>query len=231
MTRRGRTAVALGVSGALATAGVAAAAVTPPPGTPDLAAMALAAGDLAPGTVAAPHQGYVAPVTGFTAEYDAGFTTASTTDGVSYYSIGEYISIAPSASVVSTFFNAETAFFRSKHGHKLLDKVIAAAAGRHAHLRSRNIRYEVGGSLGVGTASFLETIGLRDGHTGVHEDVVLFSQGTVYVLLVMTANPGEQIPRSDAATLAAAIDTHIDTVLATPAGGSAGPSGGTGSSS
>lgn len=213
---------ALAASGAAVAVG--ATAVTPPAGTADLAAMALQSTDFAAGAVAA-EQGYVQPTTGFTAEYDGGFTTASTPDGVSYYSVGDLISIAPTASTVSTFFNAESAFFRSKQAHKLLDKVIIAAAGKKAHLKARNIKYGVGGSLGVGNGSSLETIGLKNKRTSVHEDVVLFEQGTVYVLLILVAKPGETIPTSDATALASAIDNHVNSVLA----GSTGPSGVTGS--
>ncbi len=226
MVRRRRIVVAFGASVVLASAAVATAAVQPPAGTPDLSAMALQPSDLAQGAVVASQQGYVAPVSGFTAEYDGGFTTASTADGVSYYSIGDYLSIAPTASTVTTFFTAETAFFRSKRGRKLLDKVIIAAAGRKAKLKARDIKYGGGGSLGVGTGSFLETIGLKTKHVRVHEDLVLFSQGTVYVLLVMAANPGQTIPQGDAASLSTAIDSHIESVLATT--GSSGSSGSTG---
>jgi hypothetical protein len=228
VTRRRRSCAALGAGLALAAAGSASAtAVTPRPGTPDLAAMALQSTDFAPGAVAAV-QGYVAPTTGFTAEYDGGFKTASTPDGVTYFSIGDFVSIATTTSTVNTFFNAESAFFRSKQGHKLLDKVIIAAAGRKAHLKARNIKYGSGG-LSVGTGSSLETIGLSNKLTSVHEDVVLFEQGTVYVLLIMAANPGEKIPTSDASALATAIDDRIDTVLATGSTGPTGTTGATGS--
>jgi hypothetical protein len=228
MARARALSAVFGVGAALLVSGAAiavgATAVTPPAGTPDLAAMALQTTDFGAGAVAA-EQGYVQPTTGFTAEYDGGFTTATTPDGVSYYSIADLISIAPSASTVSSFFNAESAFFRSKQAHKLLDKVIIGAAGKKSHLKARNIKYGVGGSLGVGNGSSLETIALKSKHVSVHEDVVLFEQGTVYVLLTLVANPGETIPTSDATALATAIDNHVNSVLA----GSTGPSGVTGS--
>ena len=213
--------------GVFALATPAAFAAAPPPGTPDLAAMALQASDLAPGALAA-HQGYVRPTAGFIAQYDGGFITASTPDGASYYSLGDYISISASASTVNRFFGAEKAFFLSAQGHRLLDGVIIAAAGRRAHLSDREIRYESGGTLGVGTASFLETIGLQTGSVDVHEDVVLFAQGTVYVLLIMTGDPGVTIPRADAGALATAIDGHINSVLAFGATGATGTTGSSG---
>ncbi len=223
-----RVGAAFAASVALAAIGAAtAAAVTPPPGTPDLAAMALAPGDLAPGAVAG-QQGYVRPTAGFVAQYDGGFTTASTADGASYYSIGDYISVASDNATVERFFTAERAFFLSPQAHRLLDNVIIAAAGRKAHLSAREIRYRSGGTLDVGTSSFIESIGLRAGRVRVHEDVVLLAQDNVYVLLIMTADPGIGIPRADAGALATAIDNHVNSVLATGATGSTGTTGSSG---
>jgi hypothetical protein len=223
MNRHRSVCVALGAVLVLACASAAlAATVTPPPGTPDLAAMALQASDLAPGA-AAGQQGYVTPPTGFTAEYQGGFKTALTPDGISYYSISDFVAIAPSAVTVSAFFADETKLFRSKAGHKLLDRAIIAAAGKKTQLKARDIKYGDVGGIGVGQSSFLETIGLSIKRVSVHEDVVLFQQGTVYGFLTMAAKPGSKIPLSDADSLANAIDTHINSVLGST--GSTGPTG------
>jgi hypothetical protein len=209
----------------LSCAGAAlAAAVTPPAGTPNLAAMVLQPSDLAAGAVAG-QQEYVRPPTGFSAQYDAGFTTASTPDGVRYYSISDFVSIAPSAVTVSTFFARETKVFRSKAGHKLLDEAIIEAAGKKAHLKARNIKYADDGGVGVGQSSFLETIGVSVKRVSVHEDIVFFQQGTVYGFVTVAGEPGEQIPTSDTTALASAIDTHVTSVL-----GATGATGTTGTS-
>jgi hypothetical protein len=227
MKRRRRICVALSATVVLSAAGAAlAATVTPPAGTPNMAAMVLQPSDLAAGAVAG-REGYAAAPAGFTAQYDGTFTTASTPDGISYYAIGDFVAIAPSAATASAFVASETRVFRSKAGHKLLDAVIISAAGKKAHLKARDIKYESLGSIGVGQGSFAETIGLHVKHVSVHEDVVLFGQGTTYAFLIMTARPGEKVPTSDATALAGAIDAHITSVLG--ATGSTGTTGATGS--
>jgi len=225
MKSRGRICVVLGASLALGLSGVAVAAtVTPPAGTPNLAAMVLQPSDLAAGAVVGT-EGYVTPAKAFSAEYDSSFTSAETPDGVSYDQLADGVSIAPSASQASGFFTAEAAFFDSKKGHKLLDKGIIASAGKKAHLKASNIKYKAGGSVGVGGDSFLESIGVSTKHASIHEDVVLFDQGTIYALLVVIAKPDEKLPTSDATALATAIDSHINSVMA-----SSGSTGSTGTS-
>jgi hypothetical protein len=214
MKSRRRICIALGASLTLGLTGVAVAAtVTPPAGTPNLAAMVLQPGDLAAGAVAGT-QRYVTPLSGFTAQYDGIFTTAATPDGVGYYLVSDGVSLAPDASVVSTLFGAEKAFFNSKKGHKLVDKGIIQDAGKKAHLKASSIKFKDRGSIGVGGGSFLLAIGISSKHTSIHEDLVLFEQGTVYVELVLTGKPGKSIPGSDAVLLATAIDSHVNSVLA-----------------
>ena len=212
MIARSRIAAALGAAltfGAAGGVALAAGTVTPPAGTPNLAAMVVQSADLAPGAVAA-QQGYVTPPKNFSAQYDAGFTSAATSDGVSYYSISDEVAIAPSAATVGDFVGLETQLLRTKAGHKLLDRVIIKVAGRKAHLKAKDIKYRALGSVGVGQTSFLETIGVASRHVSVHEDVVLFQEGTVYGSVTLTAKPGEQIPQSDATALASAMDAHVD---------------------
>jgi hypothetical protein len=223
MTGRGWSCAALSVALVLGgAAGASALGANPPAGTPDMAGMVVQSADLAAGAVAG-QQGYVKPPRQFSAEYVAGFTKASTSDGVSFYSVADLVAIAPSAATVSTFVGLETQLFRSKLGHKLLDTVIIQAAGRHVHLKAKNIAYQTVGSVGVGQSSFLETIGVSARHVSVHEDVILFQQGTVYGFLTLTAEPGETIPQGDATSLAEAMDSHINSVLA--AYGSTGATG------
>ena len=148
MKSRRRICIALGASLTLGLTGVAAAAVTPPAGTPNLAAMVLQPGDLAAGAIAGT-QRYVTPFGGFTAQYDGSFTTAATPDGVSYYLVSDGVSLAPDAAVVSTLFGAEKAFFNSKKGHKLVDKGIIQGAGKKAHLKASNIKFKDRGSIAV----------------------------------------------------------------------------------
>jgi hypothetical protein len=195
-----------------------------------MAAMVLQPADLAAGAVVG-QQGYVTPPRGFSAQYDGDFKTASTPDGVTYFSLSDFVALAPSATTVSSFVGEETTVFRSKSGHKLLSSVIISAAGRKAHLKAKDIKYSDLGSVGIGESSFAEAIGVHARHVSVHEDVVLFQQGTVYGFLVMAANPGEKIPTSDATLLAGAMDSHIDSVLgSTGSTGSTGTSGTTGAS-
>jgi len=170
-------------------------------------------------------QGYVTPLTGFTAQYDGIFTTAATPDGVSYYDVTDGVSYVADAAAVSTFFTEEQALFNPKRGHELFDKGFIRAVGRKAHIKASEIKFKDAGSVGVGGGSFLLRIGVSHKHTSIREDLVSFEQGTVYVQLVVVGKPNEKVPDSDAVQLATAIDSHVNSVLASI--GATGPTGAT----
>lgn len=218
--------IALGTTFALAVAGVAGAAVvTPPAGTPDLAAMVLQPGDLAPGAVLGA-QGYIKPPSGLTAEYDSSFTSAATPDGVSYLLLSDNVALASTTTAASDYFDGERDAFDTSKGRKLLVRDIIARAGKKSVLKAKDLKFSAAGSAGVGTSSFIETLTISVKHTKSREVIVLLNEGTVNVILALTGKINESVPHSDAIALAGDIDTHIDAVLS--ASGASGASGTTG---
>jgi hypothetical protein len=152
MIRRRSLPIALGTTFVLAVAGIAGAAVvTPPAGTPNLAAMVIQPGDLAPGAVLGA-QGYVTPPSGLTAEYDSSFTSAATSDGVSYLLLSDNIALAPTPTTASAFYVGEREAFDSSKGRKLVVREIIKQAGKKSTLKAKDIKFSDAGSAGIGSS-------------------------------------------------------------------------------
>jgi hypothetical protein len=231
MSRHHRLVGALGVGAVIACCGVgvAWATVTPPAGTPDLALMVLQPADLAPGA-AIGAQGYVAPPKGLTAEYSGDFTTASSPDGVDYTLLADNVAVGPTASASSTYFVAERKSVASTKGRRKIVRAIVHSAKKADHLKAKDIKFSGAGSAGIGTSSYVETLTISVKHNKVREVLLLFDDGTVEAELLMAGEVNERIPRSDATALAATIDMHIQSVLATGTTGPSGVSGASGTS-
>jgi hypothetical protein len=221
-----RSIITLTLAGAITLANVGSAGasgvVTPPAGTPNLALMVLQPADLVPGSVLG-DQAYIAPPTGFTAQYGSEFTSASTPDGVNYSLVLDYVALAPDVSTATTFFNVEDAYVDSRKGRKLITKNIIKAAGKKAHLKSKNVKFTGEQSAGIGTGSYVETITVKAKHQSVQEVYLIFDDGTVCTSLELVGEVNKKVPESDATTLATAIVAHIGSVLAV--GGTTGASG------
>jgi hypothetical protein len=212
--RRG-IAIALGASMLLAGAAAASAAgiVTPPAGTPNLALMVLQPSDLVPGaTIAA--QRYIAPPTGFTADYGSEFNGAATTDGVKYLAVVDFIALAPTASLASTYYAAQDNEFATAEGRAKLITSIIKSAGKKAHMKRKDVTFSAAASAGLGSSSLTETITLKLGHAKYREVVAVFEEGDFSAALEITGTANEAVPQADAVALATTIQSHINTVLA-----------------
>jgi hypothetical protein len=230
MNRR-RLAVGLGATFVLTGGGVAAAStfITPPAGTPDLAAAVLQASDLPSGSVAS-SQGYVKPPTGFSAEYDGGFSPASTPDGVQYSQIIDGVAVAPTTTTVNSFFKQQRKQFASTKGRKAITREIIADSSRSEHLKKSDVKYTLAGNASIGSDSYGETITIKIKKKKLREVVLLFAEDNAEVSLLLTGVLGGAVPESDASTLGTTILDHLQTVLgASGASGTTGTSGASGS--
>ena len=219
-----RVAASSGVFCLIAACGVpvafASAPVTPPAGTPNMGAMVLQPSDLAPGASVAA-QRYVAPPNGFTAEYAAVYTGATTTtDGTKFTSIEDDVTLASTATPGADLEASNQAVFATPSGRRSVIKAAIKAAGKKAHLKAKDFKFSPTASAGIGSASFVEIITLTDKHRSVEEGWVGFVDGDTYTGLLMVA---KTIPQSDAIALAQTTDGHIHATL-----GSTGATGTTG---
>jgi hypothetical protein len=213
LARRSLPVVLTAVLLALSSTSPASAVVTPPAGTPNLALMVIQPADLVPGAVIG-DQAYVTPPAGFTADYGSVFSSASTPDGVKYALLEDYVALAPSATLAGDFFADQQSLFDTTKGRKDLTKEIIKDAGKHAHLKPRDVKYTDAGTAGVASSSFIETITIRARHAKLQEVVVLFADADVEASLVIAGTTDETIPQSDGVGLSTTIDSHIHAVLA-----------------
>jgi hypothetical protein len=230
--RRRHLALALGATLALASAGIAAAAtVTPPPGTPDLAAAVLQPTDLAAGTTAS-EQAYFTPTAGygFTAQYSIGYSNVVSASGVRYANITDTVAVGPNSTGAATLLAFEQKVLRTPAGHKLIAESFVKGTPKHDHPKLKDVTFGAAMSAGVGTASVIETVTYAINHTKIHQVLVVFIDGDAYSGLSLTGPANHPAPRADAVTLATSIDTHIQAVLsgATGASGTTGTTGATG---
>jgi len=221
MSRRSRrTAVSSGVLAVLALCAVpvafASPPVTPPAGTPNMAAMVLQPSDLAPGASVAA-QRYVAPPSAFTAEYAVVFTGAATTDGTKFDSIEDDVVLASTPSPAATLEASAQADFATPSWRRAFIKGSIKAAGKKAHLKAKDFKFSPTASAGIGSASYVEIIKITQKHHSFEEGWVGFADGDTYTGVLLVANT---IPQSDAIALGQATDAHIQ---ATP--GSTGATG------
>jgi hypothetical protein len=226
VNRRRQLPVVLGATIALATAGVAAAAtVTPPAGTPDLAAAVLQPSDLAAGT-SATEQGYFAPSTGygFTALYSIAYNNVTSTSGVRYHNITDSVAVGPSSTGAAALLAYEQKVLGTASGHKLIAESYVKATPKRDHAKLKDVTFGTATSAGVGNASVIETVTYALKHDKQHQIFVVFDDGDFYSVMSMTAVINHSASLSDAIGLATSIDTHIQAVRS----GSTGASGTTG---
>jgi hypothetical protein len=210
-----------------APAALAAAPVTPPADTPNLALMVIQPADLVPGAViSAQHYVTPPPRSGLTAQYSSGFSTASTTDGVSYAGLTDTVAIGPSSAAASGLFADEAKLFGSARGRAILRRAFVKSTAKRLHPKASDVTFGAATAAGVGSDSFIETVTYKLHHTTVHQLIVFFDDGALYGGLALTGKNNEQIPQADGVSLAGTIDAHIHAVL-----GTTGSTGTTGASS
>jgi hypothetical protein len=223
MSRPSRT-LAAGIAAAAlagAFAVAATAAVTPPSGTPDLAAMTVQPADLAPGAHATVDR-YTKPPGGFTAAYDRNFSLVRSAGGGPAFVLVNSVALAPSAQDAQHFVAAERRLFTSPLGRRLLGSILVAAAGKRAHVSIGDVRFGRIAAIAPGQGSFLAPMSLKVARRSVYGDFVGLGEGPVAgTLFLITIGP--HLPKGVATGLAAVVDGHIDTVL-----GRTGPTGATG---
>lgn len=115
----------IAAAGTLLFGGRADAAVTPPPNTPDLAAMALQVGDLPPGTVVE-NEGYQEPLPGTLALYDRTMTLQGAAGPLV---VNSAVALDESALTATTQLRLERNSFRTRRGRRIFGHVIADAIG------------------------------------------------------------------------------------------------------
>jgi len=201
-----------------------AAAVTPAPGTPDLALMTIQPSDLAAG--AKPAVGaYGTPPKNFAAVYERSYTSAATNAGVALFGLDTEVLLADTEGAANGYFALERSIYNSKRGRSLLAKVIAQDAGK------KGVSITAAGfgkfrSLGVGTESFLQPLSLKIKNVRAAADFVVLRVGSV-VANVTTVLVKPKRALAVARQLAGDVAAHIAAVLG--ATGSTGASGSTGS--
>ena len=222
-----RTVVSLGVVGVIAAVAVPTAlagTVTPPAGTPSLAAMVLQPTDLTAGVNVA-EQTYGTPPKGFTADYASVLTGATTTSGVKFNSLQDEVALAPTATAASDLYVREQSFFTTRKGRHLIAKSVVKAFGKKAHLKTKDVKFGNAQSAGIGTQSFEELLTIKDGHRTVPEAILEFNDGEFYADLVAVGELNTPISLTDITALGGTIDAHIHAGL-----GATGTSGTTGTS-
>ena len=226
MSRPSRT-IAAGIAaatlaGALAVA--ATAAVKPPSGTPDLAAMTVQPADLAPGAHSTVDH-YTKPPGGFTAAYDRNFSLVRSTGGGPAFVLVSSVALAQSAHDARHFVAAERRLFTSPLGRRLLGSILVAAAGKRAHVTVGDVRFGRIDTIAPGQGSFLAPMSLKVARRSVYGDFVGLGEGPVAgTLFLITIGP--HLPKGVATGLAAVVDGHINDVLGRS--GATGPTGATG---
>jgi hypothetical protein len=207
---------------------IAQAARRPHGRPPDMASMTVAPSDLAPGAVLA-HQGYARPPMGFRAQYDRSFRAAQAPGGGPPFTLDTELVLAPSAAVAARTVTLERALDRSRAGRGLLGAAIVAAAGQ-ARVAGSSATFGAPTSLGVGDASFGESVSVR-GHGFVASAYFAeIAVGPVAATLTFVgAGAGGAPAPSAVMQLASDVASHITLVLSSPlVVGSTGVTGSTG---
>jgi hypothetical protein len=224
-----RTAVTLVAAAAvLSAAGAAFAATTgnPPAGTPNLAQMVIAPGDLAT-SEGVDGSGYITPPQGFSAAYASTLFPSATGDGIKYASVTSEVALAPDISNATAQLAYEYSHYYSPAGRRWFVRAVAKASPKHGpdHLTVRNFVYSGIGPAGIGDGSYIETLTLRAHHRSQQQVYLVYVTGTYYVYVNLDGAVDEAVPQSDAVALGHTVAAHIVTVLA---GGATGASGTTG---
>jgi hypothetical protein len=223
MRRRSIWLAMLGAAAALAVVVASAAAVSAPPGTPDLSQMTLQAADLAPGATVAIDQ-YETPPTNFLAEYVRSFAKAKTPAGLALAGLDSRVLLGKTAAVTTSFFALERRLYSSKSGRKLLAKGIVGELAKTG-ATTKDVHFEKFRSLRLGSQAFLQAIVVRVKGKSVAADFVVMRVGAVLTdVSVALAKPKSVL--SVANQLGKDVVAHITAVLA--ASGPTGPSGASG---
>jgi len=202
----------------------AAFAITPPSGTPDLAAMTVQRADLQPGSVTTV-DGYQTPPAGFVAVYERDFRIARTAPGGTLFALETQVQLASSMAIAQRIIGLERIEYGSKAGHELIKSAIVRSAGAGSGLKAKDVRFGAVARIAPGRGSFDERVTLRLGARTETSEIIEVGHGPVIALLV-AVTPGTHVPSSLSHTLAADVAHHIAAVLAPS--GSTGPSGTTG---
>jgi hypothetical protein len=217
----------LGAAIALSAAGVAAAAstVTPPAGTPNLAATVLQPSDLAAGSTAEA-QSYFAPAagSGFTAQYSIEYSNVASTDGVRYSNVTDTVGIGPSSTAAARLLAFEQHVLGTAAGHKEVARVFVKTTPKRDHPTLSDVKFSDAASAGVGSESVIETITYTVKRTKIQQVLVVFIDGDAYNALTLTGVPNRTVPQADGVALSTSVDAHLDATLS----GSTGATGVTG---
>jgi opacity protein-like surface antigen len=236
-----RTVVAVAtVCAALAALAAAVAqAVTPPAGTPNMAAMAVQRGDLG-GATGAFVGGYAKPQTGFVAAYTRTFGVAEARSGGSPFEVETELELAAKASTALRVVREEKVLYSSKEGRALLGAVIVGRAPKKDHVTLKSLVFSAPTTLHVGSDSFIESLSLQ---VKGFKEILRFATldvSRVAVSLIFVG-VGTLVPESTVTELSGAVAAHIRRVLAKSSGasgstlpvgiiGPSGPSGASGAS-
>jgi hypothetical protein len=218
-----RTVVAVAAVAAVCAATAALAqAVTPPAGTPNMAAMVVQRSDLGPGTGAS-IGGYEKPQVGFVAAYTRTFGVAEARAGGSPFALETELELAAKASTALELVREQKVLYSSKAGRALLGSLIVSRAPKKDHVTLKSLVFSAPTTLHVGTDSFIESLSIKvKGFTEILRFATL-NVSRVDVSLIFEG-VGTIVPSSTVTVLAGAVDGHIRKVLAKSP-----PSGPTGS--
>ena len=202
-------------------AGVA-QAVTPPAGTPNMAAMGVQRTDLGAGTGTG-EGGYAKPQTGFEAAYTRTFGVAQSRSGGSPFALESELELAASASTVLSVVREQKILYSTKAGRALLGSVILSSAPKKDKITLKSLLFSKPTALHVGSDSFIESLSVKvKGFTEIVR-FATFGEERVEAALIF-AGIGTIVPDSTVTALAADVAAHIRRVLSQHA-----PSGSTGS--
>ena len=190
----------------------AAFAITPPSGTPDLAAMTVQRADLQPGSVTTINA-YETPPAGFLAVYERDFRLAQTAPGGTLFALETQVQLAASTAIAQRIVALERVEFGSKAGHMVIEAAIVRSAGSGSGLKAKDVHFGAVARIAPGRGSFDERVTLRLGARTVTSEIIEVGEGPVLDLLV-AVTPGTHVPSSLSKTLAADVARHIRTVLA-----------------
>ena len=221
MRRRSIWLAMLGAAVALGLVVATAAALSPPPGTPDLSKMTIQAGDLAPGAKV-DAAGYTTPPKNFTAVYDRNFSSAKTPAGLTLFGLDTEVLLGNTEAVATGYYALQRRVYGSKAGRSLLKKGLKSLVGKGVTIG--DVRFEKLRRLALGSEAFVQPVLLKVKHINVATDILVLRDGSVAssVSFVLT-DPTRTL--STANQLGKDIVKHITAVLA-----ASGPSGPTGSS-
>lgn len=226
MRRRSISLAMLVAAVALGVVVASAAALAPPPGTPDLSKMTIQVADLAPGATVGTDD-YATPPKNFSAAYERNFTTAKTPDGLRVAGLNTQILLGKSAAAATGFVARERRFLRSKRGRSLLTKVLENSTANNG-ARITKVQFEKFRPLALGSGAFVQPVLVDVKRRLFAADFFVLRDGVlVSTVSFVLADPAKSLPVAE--QLGTDVSDHITAVLgATGSTGSTGSSGATG---